>query len=337
MPPKERYGYAVARLRALENRLLDEAVFQRMIDCDTLEAAVKVLGETPYSVWLAELKSPLEFDKAIEAELHRCYEEIQGFTPETEIVSLLRLPYDIHNVKTLIKGQILAMRGGKRRLDLLTSLGNIDTDTLTLAVEGEDCKGLPFGLDRAVPEALAVWEQEQNMLAVEKSLDKTYFRALLKTAGDLKMEEVVKWVKSRIDGENLKTMLRLSHISINRAQTESFLYEGGTIPVNKLAPLALEPLESWSRLLGFSEISKLLSAFTEDANFNSQLVLFEKNLDDYITECIAPVRFATFEPANVVRYLWAREIEAKNLRVILVSVANGVNKDTIREVLRHVC
>lgn len=47
MAPKERYGYAVARLRALENRLLDESVLQRMIDCDTLEAALKVLGETP--------------------------------------------------------------------------------------------------------------------------------------------------------------------------------------------------------------------------------------------------------------------------------------------------
>lgn len=336
MPPKERYGYAVARLRALENRLLDEAIFQRMIECESLEAAVKILGETPYSAWLMELKSPLEFDRAIEAELHHCYEEVESFTPESEIVSLLRLPYDIHNVKTLIKGQILASRGGKRRLDLLTSLGNVDTDSLTLAVEGEEYKDLPFGLDVAVPEALVLWEREQNVLAVEKHLDGFYFKALLKTAEDLKMEEVVKWVKSRIDGENLKTLLRLSHISINRAQTATFLHEGGTIPVNRLVPLALEPLENWGRLLGFAGISKLLSAFTDDMDFNTLLVQFEKDLDNYVTECIAPVRFSTFEPANVIRYLWAREIEAKNLRVVLVSVANGVEKDAIREVLRHV-
>ena len=42
------------------------------------------------------------------------------------------------------------------------------------------------------------------------------------------------------------------------------------------------------------------------------------------------------EARIVIRYLWAREIEAKNLRVVLVSVANGVEKDAIREVLRHV-
>ena len=137
MAPKERYGYAVARLRALENRLLDESVLQRMIDCDTLEAALKVLGETPYSAWLMELKSPLEFDRAIEAELHHSYTEIETFVPDGELVGLLRLVYDVHNVKTLLKSQFLTVRGEKRRLDLLTSLGTIDTDRLILAIEGE--------------------------------------------------------------------------------------------------------------------------------------------------------------------------------------------------------
>ena len=66
------------------------------------------------------------------------------------------------------------------------------------------------------------------------------------------------------------------------------------------------------------------------------LVQFEKNLDNYVTETIAPARYSTFEPANVVRYLWLKEIEAKNLRIVLVSVANGVEKDAIRGLLRDV-
>ena len=339
MPTKNRpatqYGYAVARLRALENRLLDETTFQRMIDCDTLESAVKVLGETPYSSWLMEQKSA-GFDKAIEAALHAAYVEVAGFVPETDIVSLLRLPYDVHNVKTLLKGQILAERGGKRRLDLLTSLGNVDTDTLTLAVEGEDYTGLPFGLDKAIPAAVELWQKDQDALALEKFLDGYYFKALLKTAEELAMPEVVKWVKARIDGENLKTLLRLTHIPETRAQTATFLHAGGTLPPATLAPLVMEGPENWGRLLSYAGISKLLTAFTEDGDFSSMLVQFEKNLDNYVTETIAPARYSTFEPANVVRYLWLKEIEAKNLRIVLVSVANGVEKDAIRGLLRDV-
>lgn len=336
MAPKERYGYAVARLRALENRLLDESVLQRMIDSDTLEAAVKVLGETPYSAWLMELKSPQEFDKAIEAELQHAYAEAETFVPAPELASLLRLVYDVHNVKTLLKSQFLAASGEKRRLELLTSLGNIDTDKLVLAIEGEEYWELPYGFSQAVPEALAVWEQSHNALAVEKILDDVYFKALLTVAGKLDMAQVTAWVRSRIDGENLKTLLRLSRIDIEHGAIPGFLHEGGFLPVNRLTPLVTEPVENWARMLAFADIGALLAPFSEGENFNALLVQYEKNLDNFITGVIAKSRYSAFEPANVVRYLWAKEIEAKNLRVVLVSVANGVEKDAIRGLLRDV-
>ncbi len=336
MAPKERYGYAVARLRALENRLLDESVLQRMIDSDTLEAALKVLGETQYSALLMELKSPQEFDKAIEAELQRIYAEAETFVPDKELVGLLRLVYDVHNVKTLLKSQFLLSGGEKRRLELLTSLGNIDIDKLVLAIEGEEYWELPYGFSQAIPEALAAWEQNHDALAVEKILDSIYFKALLALAAKLNMAQVTNWVRSRIDGENLKTLLRLSRIDIEQAAIPSFLHEGGSLPINRLTPLVTEPVENWARMLAFSDIGALLTPFSEGENFNALLVQYEKNLDNFITGVIAKSRYSAFEPANVVRYLWIKEIEAKNLRVILVSVANGLDKEQIRGLLRDV-
>lgn len=336
MAPKERYGYAVARLRALENRLLDESAFQRMIDCDTLEAAVRVLGETPYSAWLMELKSPLDFDRAIEAELHHSYTEIETFVPNRGLISLLRLVYDVHNVKTLMKSQFLTAQGEKRRLDLLTSLGNIDTNKLILAIEGEEYWELPYGFSQAIPKAFAVWEQTHNALAVEKIFDSVYFKALLEIAVRLGMQQIENWVRCRIDGENLKTLLRLSRIDMDHGTATSFLHGGGLIPINRLTPLVTEPVENWGRLLAFADIGVLLTPFSEEANFNDLLVQYEKELDNFLTDVIAISRFSAFEPANVIRYLWGKEIEAKNLRVVLVSVANGVEKNSIRGLLRDV-
>ncbi len=337
MAPKERYGYAVARLRALENRLLDESTLSRMIDCDTPESAIKVLGETPYSASLMELKSPLDFDKAIEAELLRTYAEVETFVPDGGLAALLRLVYDAHNVKTLLKGQFLAAGGEKRRLDLLTPLGNIDVDRLVTAVEGEDYWELPFGFGRAIPEALSVWENSRNALAVEKIIDGVYFDALLDAAVKLKMPRVENWVRARVDGENLKTLLRLSRLPQEKPAAATFLHSGGTLPVNRLEPLMAEPVENWGRLLAFADIGRLLLPFAEDGNFSVLLVQYEKALDNFLSAVIGSCRFGAFEPGNVVRYLWAREIEAKNLRIILVSVANGVEKDVIRGLLRDVC
>jgi V/A-type H+-transporting ATPase subunit C len=337
MAPKERYGYAVARLRALENRLLDDSVLQRMIECDTLEAAVKVLSETSYSAWLMDLKSPAEYDRAIEAELLHSYTEAGNFVPDKELVSLLRVVYDVHNVKTLLKSQFLASENGeKRRTDLLTPLGSISIEKLTAAIDSEEYWELPYGFDQAIPEALAVWEQNHNALAVEKILDRVYFEALLKTAEQLNMPQVTEWVRSRIDGENLKTLLRLSRIDMDRSSTAEFLHDGGLVLLNRLIPLVAEPVENWSRLLAFADIGVLLAPFSEGGNFNEQLVQYEKNLDNFLTALIAKSRYSAFEPANVIRYLWIKEIEAKNLRVILVSVSNGVEKDDIRGLLRNV-
>lgn len=337
MAPKERYGYAVARLRALENRLLDESILQRMIDCDTLEAAVKVLGETSYSAWLMELKSSQEFDKAIEAELLHCYTEVETFVPDSGLAALMRLVYDVHNVKTLLKSQILSESGEKRRYDLLTSLGNIDAGKLTSAIDSEEYWELPYGFSESIPAALSAWEQTHNMLAVEKVIDGAYFKALLQAAQKLAMPQVEQWIRARIDGENLKTMLRLSRLHLDHAASAGFLHEGGTLPVNRLEPLPAEPVENWGRMLAFSDIGALLLPFAESGSFSAQLVQYEKDLDNFLTGVIGRSRYGAFEPANVIRYLWIKELEAKNLRIVLVSVANGAEKDTIRGLLRDVC
>ena len=65
MAPAERYGYAVARLRAMSGRLLEEALLQRILESEDLDSALKVLSETVYSSWLMELKGSGEFDRAI--------------------------------------------------------------------------------------------------------------------------------------------------------------------------------------------------------------------------------------------------------------------------------
>ena len=69
MAPAERFAYAVARLRAMSGRLLEESLIQRILDCEDLDSALKILAETAYSAWLVELKGSGDFDRIIEAEL----------------------------------------------------------------------------------------------------------------------------------------------------------------------------------------------------------------------------------------------------------------------------
>ncbi len=222
MAPAERYGYAVARLRAMSGRLLEEALLQRILESEDLDSALKVLGETVYSSWLMELKGNGEFDRAIEAELLHVYGEVQKFVPDPALVHLCRLPYDFHNVKVLLKSALLVREGGERRFDLLTSLGNIPSDDLIMAMESEDFRLLPFGLHLLVPHCFSVWEQTKDILEVEKLLDEGLFAAMRKTASATGIEAASLWVRGKIDAENVRNLLRMKRMDMETGSAALF-------------------------------------------------------------------------------------------------------------------
>ncbi|WP_024822371.1 V-type ATPase subunit [Aminobacterium mobile] len=335
MATAERYCYAVARLRAMESRLLDDSVLQRLIDCEDLDSAMKILGETVYSSWLVELKSNTEFDKAIESELLYIYNEVKKFVPDSGLVEICRLPYDFHNVKVLLKGQILQREGGERHFELLTALANIPTDDLIMAVETEDYRLLPYDLHSVLPKSFALWDQTRDILEVERLLDNVLFREMFKIARSLEYEAPLRWVRGKVDAENVRNMFRLKRMDKDAASVQSYLHDGGFVSVEQLLSMLSEPIESWVRVLSYADIGRVLYHVQDGADMNALLVEMEKILDDYVTSILQTAKYSAFAPENVLNYLWHKEMEAKNVRVALVSVANAMDKDLARRLMRR--
>ena len=336
MAPAERYGYTVARLRAMGNRLLDESSYQRILDSEDLDAAMKVLGETAYAAWIADLKSNREFDKAIESELLYVYSELQKFVPDKRLVEICRIPYDFHNIKVLVKSHILQKEGHERRFDLLTKLGNIPTDDLVMAVESEDYRLLPYGLHVVLPKSVALWEQAKNILEVEKELDDQQYLMIRKMGSDCAIPSILAWTRAKIDAENVRNAVRLRRIGVDASSAESFFHDGGYISKERLVALLSEPLEGWTKLVGFTDCGILIGELKELGDMNHVLVEMERVLDDYITKVLSKAKYGAFSEDNIIQYLWAKEMEAKNVRILLVSVANGTNREMVRGLLRRV-
>jgi len=74
----------------------------------------------------------------------------------------------------------------------------------------------------------------------------------------------------------------------------------------------------------------------EQGSSEAMLVMLEKALDDYISGMLAPFSYTPFAPENVLRFLWSKEIETKNVRIVLVSKTSGLDRDMVRKVLRRV-
>ena len=90
------YVYAVARLRGMENRLLDTSFLSRLMESPTLDDALKALAETSYAQWFGKA-AETGFDRAIDDEMLATCRELEQFVPDTGLITLFRMPYDYHN------------------------------------------------------------------------------------------------------------------------------------------------------------------------------------------------------------------------------------------------
>ncbi|MBQ7578859.1 MAG: V-type ATPase subunit [Synergistaceae bacterium] len=328
------YVYTVARIRGMENHLLEPAFFSRLMDSAGIDDALKALGDTSYSQWISGAAS---FDKAIDSEILATCKELESFVPDKELLDIFRLPYDFHNVKVLLKG-LFKVRGGDsegRRYDLLSKLGTIDTEELKLAIETEEYGFLPYGLTDLLPLCWQVWDQTKNAQSVELLIDDAMFKALLKVAEGLNMPEILHWVKSRIDVENLRSIIRLARMKYESAKALPFLHGGGTIRADDMAKLLNEPQETWARILSYSDISSVLSALQDSQDIKLSLSEVSKSLDDYLLRVLESAKYSMDAPANVLLYLLTKESEARNMRVALVCVAGGLDREFGRRLLSN--
>ena len=335
MSRSEAYGYAVARIRAMEPLLFDSSMYQRMLDADGLDGALKILSETTYGKTMGAEDSGARYDAALEAELLATFEELRTFVPDRALIDIFRVPYDFHNVKVLLKSNFNARSGGKKRWDLLTPLGTLSTDDLIVNIESEDYTLLPYGLSQVIPACMTVWEQTRDIVEIERLLDDGLFAAILKLAESTGEPGVIAWAKARIDAENVRNLLRLKRFGFESADASTFMHSGGTLSESSLLALLPEPFESWGRMLSFSDIGTAISQVQDDGDFDKLIVDLEKALDDYCQAFLERARYSASAPENVLAYLWGKEQEMKNIRTILVSKSTDSTPDEIRGLLRH--
>jgi len=327
------YTYAVSRIKAMENRMVDSTMLQQMADAHGFDGAWKLLMETCYGQWVAETGAS-SYDKLLEAELVYLYNELRKFVPDPSIVSLFQIPYDFHNMKVVLKSLFAQRGGGESRWDLLVSMGSYPADEMILAIESEDYRLLPYQLHRVIPSCVMIWEQTKNILEIENILDRHMFYAMRLIADDISYPGVKEYVRLRIDGENIRTMLRLKRLNVDVSEVLDHLHPGGTFSSDLLTQLYPEPRESWSRALSFGYMGDVLSGIEEVEDFQV-LPEVERRSDRLISSYLDQYQYDPFAPEQVVRYLWFKEMEVRNLRIILVGKASGVEKDMIKGLLRH--
>ncbi|NMA92738.1 MAG: V-type ATP synthase subunit C [Firmicutes bacterium] len=329
---KNKYAYAVGRVRVLETRLFDYGRLDRMLEAATAEESLKVLAESSYGNHFAEATGVHDFEIILSKEMAYVIAEFEKMSPQPEMVALMALNQDFHNLKVLFKCKYLGRQGEEP----LLPPGMIPLKRLRSGVEEENFRDLPPVIRRAAENILMEFALSPDPQLIELHLDRALFEMKLAVAREGGSVFLVELFQREIDLLNINTFLRVKKMGRSKEFLQLALLPGGLLEEALFLNLLGEGLEGLIDRLANSPYGEIAAEGIRGWMEEGSAIRLEKLADDYITGYLRQRKSPPFGLEPLIGYLWGKQIEIKNIRLILVGKINGLPVEAIRERLRHV-
>lgn len=323
---RNKFIQSSARVRILEKKLLKNENFLRLSEQESLEDTLRALTDTVYNEYLNKLESPTKYEDMLSNELTKLFRDLYELSPEDTPVDMVSLKYFYHNMKVLIKENIQKE----------------DFSHLYILVKDFDLKNYREALQKEISRdkyqemllnAKELYEETHDPQIIDVFFDNEYFRELLEIAEESKVDLFIRYAKNLIDFINIRTLLRVKSEGAGSEFLTNVLIDGGNISKDSYYYLLKADLND-SDTLKKLEIYKYVKEGLENYKENKTLTDFELEMDNYFIDLIKEVKYITFGPEVIFAYALAKEMELKNLRIVLVSKLNGLDKEFIRGKLR---
>ena len=354
------YAYATGRIRALENSLMNAAQISRLFDASTLEEVEKVLIDCGYKV-------SANLQESIINDLNESFLLIRSIVPDKSLVDIMMLENDYHNIKVILKSVI----PHSRDLDLDKGLYEEEDDEL---IRDDDISDIIQEADRGITaesiknnlaypglytpdqlislvfdespdfsdtdiitlvrKALREYKKTQDAGAIDRVVDKMYFERLFSYSENLNDEIFTNYCGALMDSINLEILLRSRKMGFSSQVFENNLISGFEISVDVLKGL-YDAGESEIKKVYSGTLCEKLSEFSDSYNRENTAVLYAKTADAILTGIMQKSRMVLFGPSIPLAYLYAKQLQAKNINIAITCKRNNLPKEIMYELVRN--
>lgn len=326
------FAQTISRIRVLETRLLDKIKIDKMLEAESYSEAFKVLLDTEYLGAIESVDNNEDYEKILNYELSRVYREVYKMSPKSELVDLMSIKYDYHNIKVLLKGMFLK----KDLSHILLNIGNLDIKLLQSSIESSDFSNYNKIRRLAIEQSIEDFNSEKDPQRIDIILDKYMFEEMHLIAKTLEYNFITKYVKTLIDLNNIKILLRVKKQGKGIEFLKLVMIDGGSIDKLKLLDLFKTEGESLEDILRYTDYFNGLALGIEDYTKNESISLLEKLIDNYIMNMMKNAKMVPFGMESIIAYIYAKETEAQIIRIILVGKQNDIANGVIMERLRDI-
>ena len=341
--PNTDYAFMSAYLKGEESKVVTPDHIGRMVKASNIQEVLRIIADTDIGSYLEEVpaRNLEDIDECLWVYFARCLCRLQwlGFlTPDMlKILSAYVAKYDVFNIKAALQS-ILTVKKAKMipvgiihnnaLLDELFNAENID-DIIELLTK---CK-----LENYVP-ALKEYEVDggaKSKLLAEARLDSEYYRSMLSVAKDVKDGPILaKAFGLIIDLINLQIVSR-AIIEGMGGEAAEYTIAGGYILPDKVAAglLSLKLPDAARRLQNtqYQDIANEVSTnYDKTKNITAVDEIIDKHKFRMLKELLSP---RVLSPLVMAWYLILKEVEIRNLRLVLKTIVDGVPVQEIRNYL----
>lgn len=353
------YAYATGRIRALENTLMDSGDFSRILDARTEEEIEKILSENGY-------KSGKNFRESIDNDLTDTFLLVEAMVPDRSLVEIIKLENDYHNIKVILKSVIPHLPDKIFESDYQTESENelVKEDDISEIIEhanrdinisllkdyfafpsvhspnvllslalGEIKDFADTQIADLIVKALREYKRTQDTGAIDKISDRMYFDRLSDYCNYLNDDIFTKYCAFSADSTNLEILLRSRKMEFDITVFESFLVKGYRISNDEL--LRIYPGTDAEIIKAYKGTNcEKLSEYIESYSMMNNAAIYARMADEIKTQIMAESKRILFGPSIPLAYLYARQLQAKNINIALTCKRNNLPADISYELLR---
>lgn len=349
------YDYGNARLRAMKSRLLPRRELETLAESNSLPGLITALIRTAYrksvESALARTSGMDCIAEAMRLDLTSTLGNVRLFYPDSarQLVDIVLRTYDIHNLKTILRG-LNKNVPQQEILQALLPIGNLDLSVLMELTRAPGPRGVvdmlaSMNLDIAQP----LLQVRADVNEMELVLDQWHFREAMDLLKKEFRSEETLFAALELDADitNLLTVMRFAYAPAEgkllsgrsvAPEFERFFVGPGRLPFALLSRAAnQETVESAVEVLSGTPYGEALRTGLQAYTQTNRLSSFEKHLSRYRLERTS--RLISKDPLGIgvlVGYLAQKTNEVSNIRWIAHGINLVLKPDAIRSELEFV-
>jgi V/A-type H+/Na+-transporting ATPase subunit C len=334
--------YPYVRTAVMRSLLFKAEDYQKLLKMGFNEIA-KFLQDTNYRKEINELGTQYSGSDLLELALNRSlagsFKKLMRISSNE--LGLLITEYakrkDIEDIKTIIRGKFTDT--DEKEIEAsITGAGTLSYDLLASLMKKESVEQILKSIQIAdfnmFKGELKELDEKKSLAGIENALDRHYYTQLLNFSRRLTKPGALfrDFIQKEVEILNLLTLLRLKKAKLDKNMAKNFLISSGDrTKDSKMAELAnMEDLDQIAKSLQKTEYGNIVLNGIEEFKKTNSLIKLETELYKHLLKKSILFMHQHLLSADVILgYMFAKDIEVRNLRIIIKGKQLGLSEQFI--------